>query len=203
MKSKDLGVAKWSTPRRITRRALGEGLDQLVAGEGEILVAQHHQHGQGDPGQAVGVKSGAAGQQRGQSLPVGLGIVGQGGEVERLGVLGVGLAGDSLRDHAAVVLIPLEQILAHPGHHQLVEPLGRPGGDGQKGVGPQREPDGVDGLLGEVVDHVPLEAGVSLGLVGLGGGAVAHEVDADHFPVGVGQEIEPAVVPPGSPGRSG
>lgn len=114
-----------SVPERPT------GLVSSAVHDGVTLAWDDHS------GQAVGVECGAAGQQRGQGLPVGLGIVGQGGEVERLGVLGVGLASDRVLDHAAVVLIPLEQVLAYPGHHQLVEPLGHPGGDGQKRVGPQ------------------------------------------------------------------
>ena len=63
-------------------------------------------------------------------------------------------------------------------------------------IAPEREADGVDGLVGQCVDHPRRQVGVGLGIVRLRSGAVAEQIDADHRPARIAQQLgEPVRLP--------
>ena len=62
--------------------------------------------------------------------------------------------------------------------------------------GTEAEADGVDRILGEVVEHPFLEIGVRGRIVGLGRRAVPEQVDTDRVTADVAEQVDPAVVHP-------
>ena len=64
MNANCFGVAKWSTPGSVTRRGVGQRLDQRVGRAGEVAIAEHDEHRHGDAGETVVGEGAVAGRRR-------------------------------------------------------------------------------------------------------------------------------------------
>jgi hypothetical protein len=181
---------------------VGQGVDERVGGTGEVPVAQDDQHRQLDPTQQLGGQRRPRGPHaRGQRLAVGVGVLGQAGEVLRHGVLAVARTLDGGGDD--LVSLGAEQVGTDPRHHQAREPGRVLHGQGEQHPGAHREADGIDRAGRQGLGHEPLEVGVGRRVVGLGCGAVAEQVDGHRVPAGVAEQVEPAVLAPGAGARGG
>src|SRR5687767_14115968 len=138
---------------------VGEGLGQRFPGAAEVLVPDDHEDGDGDAGALLGGEEPQRClEARQERLPVDVGLRGQTSEVVGGRVGGVA-SGFHRSDHD-VASRRLEEVPAHPEGDDPPEPRRRGDGHAEQQAGPHREPDGVDGFVGETLGDVALEVGV-------------------------------------------
>ncbi len=201
MNLNDSGVAKWSVPFSTSSRASGSFSVRGSPGPAKSFSPMHDQDRARDGGQPIGSQGvvDRSLQDRGEGLGVVPRLVGVLGEQLRPDV-GVGaVAGDGIHDAPQAVGVLAEEVRADTADHDAPEALGHPAGQLQQGGCAEGEPDGVDlPVAGQGLADAGGQVGVGLGLVRLGRGAMAEEVDPDHRAAGVLQEgLPPRSLPGG------
>ena len=110
----------------------------------------------------------------------------------------VAAAGDRGDDASRHLVVALEHVAPDARQHEPAEATRLGDRSPQQGVRAEREADRVDGPVGERGDDAIGEVGVGVWVVRLGRCAVAEQIDADHLPPGVGEQVgEPRSLPRG------
>ena len=94
-------------------------------------------------------------------------------------------------------MVAFEHVAPDPGEHDPFEAIGVVHGCAQQRKSTQREADRSDRFLRQCFDDTVGEVRIRLGIVRLGCGAVAEEVDADRGLAAVLEERREAVALPG------
>ena len=103
---------------------------------------------------------------------------------------------DRRDDASGHLLVGFEHVASDPCQHEPAEARGIGDRGAQQGLRAEREPDRVARPLGEGVDDSTRQVGIRLWVVRFGGRAVAQQIDADHFPAGIGEQVgEPGPLP--------
>ncbi len=192
MQPKSDGVPKWSTPRSVTSRASGSAASSWSARPGEVPVAQHEQHWQGDRGQ---IGQGQRRVRRAQVARDRVPVVARGGgqppEQARRRVVRFGAGLEPRRDARPLPAAGPGAAIADAEQRDLAEPARFRRGRGEQRLTAGREAHRVD--LGVVADRgQDRRRAAGLGRVLGRVGAVPRQVHADHGAPLVGQYVDPA-----------